>query len=167
MNGNSSKGPAMQGQDAEYERLVARFSQPQALDSALERVKAEARRRARARELVTRARGGRLHNHTVREIARYFRTGERGRVDLLEVADQTGIPLSDARQVLREFVDAGLLQERKEMVNDLVRRSYELTDGAHGGITEIFVETEATAQQHTEQEGAGWVSGRLGWGRTP
>ncbi|MFF3691651.1 hypothetical protein [Streptomyces sp. NPDC002187] len=150
---------AAAGLDAAYARLVARYSAPETVAVALEGVKAEARRRAKARELVTRSRRGLLHNHTVREIARYFRAAERGRVDLLQVAEDTGIPLSDSRQVLREFVDAGLLHEYAEPAGEQVRRVYELAEGGKGGMTEVFVETEAAAQR--EERGA---YGSLGWG---
>ncbi|NUV64879.1 hypothetical protein [Streptomyces sp. CAI-85] len=157
--------------DDAYARVVAAYSAPQAVAAALERVKVEARRREKAQELAlelaTRARGGLLHNHTVKEIARYFRTPERGRVDLLQVAESTGIPLSDARQVLCEFVSAGLLDEYEEEVGDLIRRSYEVADGAHGGITEVFVEAESAARngQHARQEKSGWLPGWVKWGR--
>ncbi|KNE80171.1 hypothetical protein ADZ36_23445 [Streptomyces fradiae] len=157
----------MDGSDDSYARLVARYSAPQTVNAALEQVKAEARRREKARELVTRARGGVLHNRTVREIARYFRGNDCGRVDLLQVADDTGIPLSDTRQVLREFVVAGLLHEYEEELGDHIRRSYALADGAQGGITEVFVETEAVARQAegADEKESGWVSGWLRWGR--
>ncbi|MCK8678732.1 hypothetical protein [Streptomyces lichenis] len=84
------------------------------------------------------------HNHTVREVARYFRGEERGRVDLLQVSRATGIPLGDCRQVLREFTEAGLLREYAEPAGERgepVRRSYELAEGGRGGMTEVFVET--------------------------
>lgn len=167
MSTDPTHGSEAHGPDAGYARLVAHYSAPQTVAAALERVKAEARRREKARELVTRARGGLLHNHTVREIARYFRVDDRGRVDLLQVAEDTGIPLSDTRQVLREFVDAGLLYEYKEPVGDQMRRSYELADAAQGGITEVFVETEATdrQRQEAEQKKGGWAFGAFRWGR--
>ncbi|TVZ90511.1 hypothetical protein [Streptomyces sp. BK340] len=167
MSTGPTRSPEADGSDDGYARLVARYSAPETVTTALEQVKAEARRREKARELVTRARGGVLHNHTVREIARYFRTGDRGRVDLLKVANATGIPLSDARQVLREFVVAGLLHEYEEAVGDHIRRSYKLVDGAQGGITEVFVETEAAARQteSADEKGSSWVPGWLKWGR--
>ncbi|WP_190040336.1 hypothetical protein [Streptomyces fructofermentans] len=153
--------------DAGYARVVAHYSVPETVAAALERVKAEARRREKARELVARARGGLLHNRTVREIAGYFRDADRGRVDLLQVAEATGIPLSDTRQVLREFVDAALLHEYEEPDGQQVRRSYELADGARGGITEVVVETEAAARQgrHAGQEEGSWAPDWLPWGR--
>lgn len=167
MSKDSNYGPEAAGTDADYARLVAHYSAPQTVAAALERVKTEARRREKARELVTRARGGLLHNHTVREIARYFRAADRGGVDLLQVAEGTGIPLSDTRQVLREFVDAGLLYEYEEPAGEHVRRSYELAQGAQGAVTEVFVETEAAArrEQQDGQENGGWAHGRLRWGR--
>jgi hypothetical protein len=102
-----------------------------------------------------------LHNHTVREIARYFRKAERGRVDLLQVSEDTGIPLTDSRQVLREFVDAGLLYEHAEPVGKEVRRSYELAEGGKGGITEVFIEAEAASRLEEQENRA---HGTLGWG---
>ncbi|MGW1364914.1 hypothetical protein ACWCQP_46890 [Streptomyces chartreusis] len=153
--------------DAGYARLVAHYSAPHTVAAALERVKAEALRREKARELVTRARGGLLHNHTVREVARYFRASDRGRVDLWQVAEGTGIPLSETREVLREFVDAGLLYEYEESIDEGVRRSYKLVDGAQSGITEVFVETEAAAKQgqHASPDKATWAPGWLKWRR--
>ncbi|MDX3458805.1 hypothetical protein PV396_43980 [Streptomyces sp. ME02-8801-2C] len=167
MSTGPTRSPETDGSDDGYARLVARYSAPETVTAALEQVKAEARRREKARELVTRARGGVLHNHTVREIARYFRTGDRGRVDLLKVASDTGIPLSDTRQVLREFVVAGLLHEYEEAIGDHTRRSYTLADGAQSGITEVFVETEAAARQTegTDEKEGGWIPGWLRLGR--
>ncbi|MFJ6485990.1 hypothetical protein ACIQK6_38585 [Streptomyces sp. NPDC091682] len=164
MNINPTNDPATDGQDAEYERLVTRFSESQTLSSTLERVKAEALRRRKAGELVTRARGGLLHNHTVREIARYFRTADRGPVELRQVTNHTGIPLGVAREVLREFVHAGLLHEHEEKDGESTRRFYQLASGAHDGMTAVFIETEAGARRHAEQDDAGWASGWLGWG---
>ncbi|WP_405425456.1 hypothetical protein [Streptomyces erythrochromogenes] len=168
MSTDPTQVPEAEGLDNDYARLVASYSAPQTVAAALERVRAEARRRESARELarglVTRARGGLLHNHTIREIARYFRAADRGRVDLLQVSKGTGIPLGDARQVLCEFVDAGLLIEYEELADDQVRRSYELADGALGGITEVFVETESAAR-HARRGGAGWAPAWLKWGR--
>ncbi|MFE2473699.1 hypothetical protein [Streptomyces mirabilis] len=158
---DTPREPEAAGSDNAYARLVARYSVPETVAAALEGVKAEVRRRARARELVTRARGGLLHNRTVREIARYFRDADRGRVDLLNVAEATGIPFSDTRQVLREFVDAGLLHECAEPHGEQVRRTYELAEGARGGMTEVFVEAEAAARREDHGD---WVHGRLGWG---
>ncbi|MFD3549347.1 hypothetical protein ACFWUW_27740 [Streptomyces sp. NPDC058655] len=167
MSAGTTRSPHTDGSDDGYARLVARYSAPQTLNAALERVRAEARRREKARELVTRARGGVLHNHTVREIARYFRGDDRGRVDLLQIANATGIPLSDARQVLREFVVAGLLHEYEEALGDHIRRSYALVNGAQGGITEVFVETEAATRQadRVDEAEGGWIPGWLRWGR--
>ncbi|MEH0633660.1 hypothetical protein QBA35_09835 [Streptomyces bottropensis] len=167
MSTGPTRSPDTDDSDDGYAQLVAHYSAPQTVNAALERVRTEARHREKARALVTRARGGVLHNHTVREIARYFRTEDRGRVDLLQVADETGIPLSEARQVLREFVVAGLLHEYEEAYGGDIRRSYTLVDGAKGGITEVFVETEAAARQVegvNETEG-GWIPGWLKWGR--
>lgn len=149
------------------DRLVAHYSAPHTLNTALERVMAEARRREKARELITRARGGLLHNHTVREVARYFRAADRGWVDLLQVADSTGLHLSDTRQVLREFVDAGLLEEQEEPYGGMIRRSYKLIGGAKGGITDVFVETEAATKrrEHTDQAKQAWLPGWLRQGR--
>ncbi|MFI5966663.1 hypothetical protein ACIA8J_31460 [Streptomyces asoensis] len=167
MTTGPNRNPETDGPDDGYAQLVARYSAPETVTAALEQVKAEARRREKARELVIRARGGVLHNHTVREIARYFRAEERGEVDLLKVASDTGIPLSDTRQVLREFVVAGLLHEYEEEVGDHIRRSYKLVDGAQGGITEVFVETEAAARQteDADEKEASWLPGWLKWGR--
>lgn len=153
------------GRDAEYARLLAHYSAPATVAAALERVKTEARRRERTRDLITRARGGVLHNHTVKEIAAYFRTVGRSRVDLRQVVEATGIPISATRQVLREFVAAGLLNEYERPDGDQVQRLYEVVDGAHGGITDVFIETEAAVQQrrHPREVGS-WLRG-LGWGR--
>ncbi|MEU6484943.1 hypothetical protein [Streptomyces sp. NPDC046887] len=151
--------------EANYSQLVAHYSAPERVGSALERVKAEARRRAAVRALVVRARGGVLHNHTVREVARYFRGEERGRVDLLQVSRATGVPLGDCRQVLREFTEAGLLREYAEPAGEhgeLVRRSYELAEGGRGGMTEVFVETEAGAGARRAERGTR-MGGAVGW----
>jgi hypothetical protein len=153
--------------DATYARLVARYSVPETVGAALEQVKAQARRRQAARDLVTRARGGLLHNHTVREIARYFRAADRGRVDALRVAESTAISLNDSLQVLREFANAGLLNQYEEQVGRRdMRRTFELADGAKSGITDVFIETEAAAQRE-EYPGHESVRahGRLGWKR--
>lgn len=80
---------------------------------------------------------------------------------------ETGIPLSEARQVLREFVVAGLLHEYEEAYGDDIRRSYTLVDGAKGGITEVFVETEAAARlvEGVNKTEGGWIPGWLKWER--
>ncbi|MFB6578749.1 hypothetical protein ACFCYC_15255 [Streptomyces sp. NPDC056402] len=160
MSPSSGDGPDASDVYARYARLVTHYSAPEIVATALERVKAEARRREKAKALVVRARGGVLHNHTVRQIAGYFRAADRGRVELLQVAEGTGIPLSEARQVLLEFVDAGLLAQYDELVGNQVRRTYELADGAQGGITEVFVETEAARRL---KESDGGAQGVLGW----
>lgn len=150
--------------DDAYARLVARYSAPRTVGAALEQVKAQARRRQAARDLVTRARGGLLHNRTVREIARYFRADDRGRVEPLHVAESTGLPLNDSLQVLREFADAGLLNQYEERVGRDVRRTFELADGAEGGMTDVVIETEAAVQreEHSGHENVR-AHGRLGW----
>ncbi|MFJ3842341.1 hypothetical protein ACIPY6_43655 [Streptomyces sp. NPDC090054] len=145
--------------------MLAHYSAPASVTAALERIKAEGHRRERVRELVTRARGGLLHNYTVKEIAAYFRAAERGRVDLRQVAEATGIPISDTRQVLREFVIAGLLIEYEQPDGEQVRRLYELADNGQEGITEVFIEAEAAARERRHsRKTERWLRG-LGWGR--
>jgi hypothetical protein len=165
MSTDPTQGPETADRDDAYARLVVRYSAPETVGAALEQVKAQARRRQTARDLITRARGGLLHNHTVREIARYFRAADRGRVEPRHVAESTGIPLNDSLQVLREFADAGLLNQYEEPVGRQdVRRTFELADGAKSGMTDVFIETEAAAQreEHTSQESVR-ARGRLGW----
>ncbi|MFI1415685.1 hypothetical protein ACH4Y0_38075 [Streptomyces sp. NPDC020707] len=165
MSIDPAQGPETGDRDDTYARLVARYSAPETVAAALERVKSQVWRRQAARDLITRAGDGLLHNHTVREIARYFRTADRGRVEPLHVAESTGISLNDSIQVLREFADAGLLNQYEEPAEHQdVRRTFELADGAKGGMTDVFIETEAADQREEQTRQASVrAPGNLGW----
>ncbi|MFF3020691.1 hypothetical protein [Streptomyces sp. NPDC057939] len=70
---------------------------------------------------------------TVKEISVYSRTAERGRVDLRQVSEATGIPIGDTRQVPREFAIAGFLIEHEQPDGEQVCRLYEPADGRQEG----------------------------------
>jgi hypothetical protein len=131
--------------EAWFNTLVAEYSEPERLAESLVAVKLAAAYRRVARRMVLAPAGGLLVKHAMAEIGRYFRREPRGEVDLHEVCKTTGIPLTDARAVLREFVAAGMLAERVKPAantNEPPQRLYQLTESGSLLAAEVVIQAD-------------------------